>query len=74
MASHLCNTKRSPLLLPQQLQRALLWIMVILWNCLEHVLGKLDMSVLILAVVVPIREISIVSQLGCERFRTYLAE
>jgi hypothetical protein len=61
--SYLCNTQRSPFLLPQKLQSALRRVVVFFWDDLQHVLRKLDMSVFILVIRVPIQES--VSYLDC---------
>jgi hypothetical protein len=49
-SAHLSYAKRTPLVLPQQLQRALGRIVVVLGDRLEHRLWQLDVAVLVFAI------------------------
>lgn len=53
MYTYLSDAKRPPFFFPKQLQCALRAIKIIMWDLLEHILGKLDMSVFELVIGVP---------------------
>jgi hypothetical protein len=54
-STYLCDSQGPPLLLPQQLQSAFRRVVVVLGDSLEHSLGQLYMTVLVVAVAVPVR-------------------
>jgi hypothetical protein len=60
-AQTLCDTQTSPLVFPQQLEGASRAVEVVLGNGLEHLLGELDVAVLVVIIVVPARRDVIVS-------------
>ena len=60
-AQTLCDAQTSPLVFPQQLEGASRAVKVVLGDSLEHLLGELDVAVLVVIVVVPVRTHVIVS-------------
>lgn len=60
-AQTLCDAQASPLVFPQQLEGASRAIKVVLGDGLEHLLGELDVAVLVVVIVVPARTRIIVS-------------
>lgn len=51
------DAQSSPLVLPQELQRTPCAVEVVLWYCFEHLFGELDVSIFVVVVAVPIRNI-----------------
>lgn len=51
--SYLCDSKSTPFLLPEQLQGTGGCVVVILWDCLEHSLGDLDVAILEVVIGIP---------------------
>lgn len=60
-AQTLCDAQASPLVFPQQLEGASRAVKVVLGDGLEHLLGELDVAVLVVIIVVPARTHVIVS-------------
>ena len=60
-AQTLCDAQTSPFVFPQQLEGASRAVKVVLGDGLEHLLGELDVTVLVVIVVVPARTHVIVS-------------
>lgn len=52
-AQTLCDAQTSPLVFPQQLEGASRAVKVVLGNGLEHLLGELNVTVLVVIIVVP---------------------
>jgi hypothetical protein len=73
MLLYLCDAERSPFLLPQQLQSASRAVEVILGDHLEHLLGKLHVTVLVNVVRVPM-QLSAGTRRATSRLKSYLAE
>ena len=52
-AQTLCDAQTSPLVFPQQLEGASRAVKVVLGDGLEHLLGELNVTVLVVIIVVP---------------------
>ena len=63
-AQTLCDAQASPLVFPQQLEGASRAVKVVLGDGLEHLLGELNVTVLVVIIVVPARTHVIVSRRG----------
>lgn len=51
--THLCDSQRSPFFLPEQLQRSLRTVKILLRDLLEHVFRQLDVAILVFVIGVP---------------------